>query len=284
MDYKLARDFSEHQWPTAFTTYQAFGADGYVYKSSIVTTASDGSNSSSGIFLKIDDSNSPYEYKLVADIAELPPFLVQLNEQGTAGYRSKAYLFNGTQPFNVYVRDASRPSAKYFHRYGRCVSNPDELFVQINRYGAQGYRLLGSLTSVDFCTVYIKDTSKKPKFVYKMVPQLTVIDDFLTKTNELGAQGYRYPGLINTTLVSNGTISQQPVPLYYRDKTQKDCTFSYTSAPLPTSPDALLALLEKQEAKGFNIGGPFPTSTGQVLIFEKIRNCQYKSLNIDAFY
>ena len=284
MDYKLARDFSAGQWPTAFNTYQAFGADGYIYVRRILTTANDGSNSSSGIFLKIDDSNSPYQYKLVADVQDTAPYLIQLNKQGAAGYRSKAYLFNGTQPFNVYVRDASRPSAKYFHRYGRCVSNPDELFVQINRYGAQGYRLLGSLTSVDFCTVYIKDTSKKPKFVYKMVPQLTVIDDFLTKTNELGAQGYRYPGFINTTLVSNGTISYQRIPLYYRDKTQKDCTFSYTSAPLPTSPDELLALLQKQKAKGFIIGGPFGASMGKDLIFVKIRNCQYKSLNIDGFY
>ena len=284
VEYILSQDFSEDQWPAAFNTYQAYGAYGYVYKSSIVTTANNGSNSSSGIFFKIGQSNVPYEYKLVADIQDTAPFLIQLNKQGAAGYRLKAYLYNGTQPFNVYVRETYRSSAKYIYRYGRCVSKQDELFVQINRNGAQGYRLIGSLSGPDFCTAYIKDTSKKSKFVYEMVPELNVIDDFLAKTNELGARGYRNPGFINTTFVSNGTISQHPVPLYYRDKTQKDCTFSYTSAPVPNSPDELLALLQKQEAKGFNIAGPFGTSTDQVLVFEKIRNCRYRSLNIDAFY
>ena len=284
MDYRLARNFSADRWPAAFNTYQAFGADGYIYVRSVLTTANDGSNSLSGIFLKIDDSTSAYQYKLVADIEAFPPFLIQLNEQGAAGYRLKAYLFNGTQPFNVYVRDASRPSAKYFYQYGRCVSNQDDLFVQINKYAAQGYRLAASFSTVDICILYIKDTSKKSKFVYERVPNINVIDDFLAKTNELGARGYRYARLSNTNLVSNGTISLQRIPLYYRDKTQKDCTFSYTSAPLPTSPNKLLALLQKEEANGFVFAWPFIASTGQFVIFVKIRNCQYGSMNIDGFY
>ena len=172
MDYRLARNFSADQWPTVSNTYQAFGADGYIYVRRILTTANDGSNSSSGIFLKIDDSTSPYQYKLAADVEGFASFLIQLNEQGAAGYRWKAYLFNGTQPFNVYVRDASRPSAKYFYQYGRCVSNQDDLFVQINKYAAQGYRLLASFSAVDICILYIKDTSKMSKFVYEMVPDI----------------------------------------------------------------------------------------------------------------
>ena len=284
MDYRLARNFSADRWPAAFNTYQAFGADGYIYVRSVLTTANDGSNSSSGIFLKIDDSTSAYQYKLVADIEAFPPFLIQLNEQGAAGYRLKAYLFNGTQPFNVYVRDASRPSAKYFYQYGRCVSNQDDLFVQINKYAAQGYRLLASFSAVDICILYIKDTSKMSKFVYEMVPDFNKTGDYLSKLNELGARGYRDPAVTATNFVSNGTISLQRIPLYYRDKTQKDCTFSYTSAPLPTSPNKLLALLQKEEAKGFIFSRPFHATIGQFLIFVKIRNCQYKSLNIDGFY
>ena len=164
------------------------------------------------------------------------------------------------------------------------MSNQDDLFVQINKYSVQGYRLLESLVVQSFCPIYIKDTSKKSKFVYKTVPDFDLLDGFLAKTNELGARGYRYPVLFSFPLVSNGTISYYPVPLYYRDKTQKDCSFSYTSTPVPNSPDALLALLQKQETKGLIFVTLYFASTGEFLIFEKIRNCEYKSINIDDFY
>ena len=226
----------------------------------------------------------PYQYRLVADTTDLPLYLAQLNAQGAAGNRFKAYFYNGTQPFNVYVRDASRPSATYIYRYGRCVSNMTELFAQMNRYAAQGYRLIQTLSGPRFCLVYIKDTSKKSKFVYEMVAGFTATEDLLAKSNELGARGYRTPGYTYVRLPLDGNLVYNEVPLYYRNKTQKDCTFSYTSAPLPNSPDELLALLKKQEAKGFIFTMPFDASTGQVLIFTKIRNCQYKSMNIDGFY
>ena len=284
MDYRLAPNFSADQLPSAFDTFETFGAKGYVYKLSITTTANNGSNSSSGVLLKIDDSKSAYQYSFDADPPTAALFLRQLNEQGAAGYRSKVFLSNGTQPFNVYVRDASRPAAKYIHRLGRCVSNMAELFAQMNRYGAQGYRLLGTFFLDGFCTGYIKDTSKKSKFVYEMVPDFNKTDDYLSKLNELGARGYRDPAVTITNFVTNGTVSEQRIPLYYRDKIQKHCTFSYTSAPLPTSPDKLLALLQKQEAKGFIFSRPFHATTGKFLIFVKFRNCQYKSMNIDGFY
>ena len=159
-----------------------------------------------------------------------------------------------------------------------------ELFAQMNRYGAQGYRLLGTFFLDGFCTAYIKDTSKMSNFVYEMVPDFNKTDDYLSKLNELGALGYRNPAVTITNFVSNGTVSEQQLPLYYRDETQKDCTFSYISASLPTSPDKLLALLQKQEAKGFIFSRPFHATTGQFLIFVKIRNCRYKSMNIDDFY
>ena len=251
---------------------------------SITTTVKDGRNTSSGIFLNIDHSKSPYEYSLDVLSLEATSLLKQLNAHGSKGYRQKSILFNGTTFLFVYVRDLSRSSAKYTYRYGRCVSNLGELFAQINKYGAQGYRQFGSFFSEGFCLVYIKDTSEKSQFVYEMVPELNKTADYLAKLNELGAKGYRNPAFATVALVSKGAVSEQRVPLYYRDKTQKNCTFFYTSAPLPNSPDKLLALLQEQEAKGFIFANYFHSTTGEVLIFVKIRNCDYKSINIDGFY
>ena len=280
----MARNFSEYQWLTTFNTFEAFGADGYIFIYNFMTTANDGSNTSSGIFLNIDHSKSSYQYKLDAGPPSPALFLRQLNARGDAGYRLKAYLDNGTEPFNVYVRDTSRPTVKYIYLWARCVSNLAELFVQMNRYGAQGYRQFRSFAIDGLCMLYIKDTSKKSKFVYEIVPDFHDTDNFLSKSNELGARGYRNPGITLANFVTNGTILSQRVPLYYRDKTQKDCTFSYTSAPLPTSPEELLALLQKQEAEGSIFARLVRTSTGIVPIFVKIRNCQYKSMNIDGAY
>ena len=251
---------------------------------SITTTAKDKKNTSSGLFLNIDHSKSPYQY--ILDV--LPPkatsLLKQANAHGAAGYRFKSGLFNGTTALIVYVRDLSRSSAKYTYRYGDCVSNLADVFAQINKYGAQGYRPFESILLEGFCLVYIKDTSVKSQFVYEMVPELNKTTDYLAKLNALGARGYHNPAVAPIPLVSKGTVSEQRVPLYYRDKTQKDCTFSYTSAPLPNSSDKLLALLQEQEAKGFIFARSFHATTGEVLIFVKIRNCQYQSINIDGFY
>ena len=163
------------------------------------------------------------------------------------------------------------------------MSSLAELFAQMNGYGAQGYRQFGSTFGTDFCLTYIKDTSKKSQFAYEMVPVFNETNELLAKANELGARGYRYVGVLGVDLTPNGTFSYQNVPIYYRDKTQKDCTFSYISAPLPTSPDELLALLQNQEEKGFIFARLFLKFPDEVLIFVKIRNCQYKSLNIDDY-
>ena len=84
-----------------------------------------------------------------------------------------------------------------------------------------------------------------------MVLDFDVIADFLAKANELGARGYRHTTAVLASFISNCTGSREIISLYYRDKTQKDCAFSYTSAPLPTIPDELLALLQEQKMKEF---------------------------------
>ena len=286
MEYRLAQKFFAYQLESTFNTFEAFGADGYVYMTSIFTTSKDGRTTSSGLFLNIDHSKSPYQYSFGVSRPNPTPasLLRQLNEQGARGYRPKTYLSNDTTSFIVNVRDASRPMAKYMYRLGRCASNLTELVAQMNKYGAQGYRLFDLTTVEGFCTTYIKDTSKKSQFVYEMVPKFDNTDDLLAKSNELGARGYRHPNIAGVIVKQNGSRLFQELPLYYRDKTQKDCTFSYTSAPLPTSPDELLTLLQKQEANGFIYARRFRASTGSVLTFVKIRNCQYKSMNVDGLY
>ena len=281
MEYKVAQNFSlDH----GLTTLEKFGAEGYNFIGTAITIANDGGNTSSGLFIKIGESKLPYQVRLDLSAPTIDSYRTQLNTQGAKGYRYSTYLFNGTAYFPIYVRDASRPSAKYIYQFGRCASNMTELFAQINKYSAQGYRLFRTLFFDDKCIIYIKDASKKSQFVYKMVPDFNTTADFLAKSNELGAQGYRHPSVVTTNLVSNGVVSNQLVPLYYRDKTQTGCTFSYTSAPRPDSIDKYLALLQNQAAKGFIRVRTLVTITGRVIIFVKIHNCEYKSMNLDASY
>ena len=284
VEYRLARNFSEYQWLTTFNTFEAFGADGYIFLYTFMTTAKDGSNTSSGIFLNIDHSKSSYQYKLDAGPPSTNLFLKQLNARGDAGYRLKVFLDNGTQSFTVYVRDTSRPTAKYIYRWAHCVSNLAELFVQMNRYGAQGYRQFGSFAIDGLCMLYIKDTSKKSKFVYEMVPDFNNTDDFLAKSNELGAQRLSYSSVsLQAYFVSNGTICNPAnTPLLSRYNTEGLHFLLYicTSAYCRLTSSSPCCKNKKQKVP--SSPGVVRASTGLVLTFVKIRNCQYKSINVDG--
>ena len=128
-----------------------------------------------------------------------------------------------------------------------------------------------------FCAVYIKDTSESPSLSTKWYPISIKLP--ITSQNQMNLVSE-----VIAILVSNGTVSTEQKLLYYRDKTQQDCTFSYTSATLSTPPDELLALLKKEEAKDFVLVGTSGEITGLVVIFVKTRNYQYNSMNIDDSY
>ena len=265
-----------------------FGATGYVYKGR-VNTVSNKTFASSYVYINIDNSKAPYQYRALIKPSTSAELLKQVNEQGVKGFRLKADLRNNTAQFYEYVRDASRPSAKYTYRHGPCVSNTDELFAQINKNAAQGYRVLDTLPQDNRCFLYIKDTSKHFKFVYEKVSDFNSTEDLLAKSDQLGAQGYRYVGGVVVGLLSDGQIKYSSMPLFYRDTTEKDCTFSYSSALVPDSPDNALAVLQEQEAKGFVYAFTFfdlsvPDFKGFFLIFVKFQNCHYKGLNIDTQY
>ena len=262
---------------------KAFGNISYVYKDRISTT-SNGTVTIFYVFINIDNSKSLYHYRFFTASTTSAELLKQVNGQGAKGFRYKVNVRNKSTDYFLYVQDASRPLAKYIYRHEPCVSNQDELFAQINRNAARGYRVLDSFLLDHFCVLYIKDRSQRSKFIYKMVSDFNSTEDLLAKANQLGDRGYRYVGYGYIDLVSNDTNSSLTVPLYYRDTTQKRCTLSYSSAAVPDSPANALALLQEQEEKGFIYDTTFSASNGSFLIFVKFHNCHYKSMNIDAFY
>ena len=265
-----------------------FGAMGYVYKGQI-TTVSNETSASSYVYINIDNSTAPFQYQALIRPSTSAGFLKQLNEQGAKGFRFEAGLRNNTVQFYEYVRDMSRPSAKYTYRHEPCVTNTDELFAQINKNAAQGYRVLDTFPQDKLCFLYIKDTSKHFKFAYKMVSDFNSNKDLFAKAYKLGARGYRYAGNVPVLFLSNGTASYSLVPLFYRDTTETGCTFSYISVEVPDSPANALAILQELAANGFLYAFTFydftvDTSGVPLLIFVRFRNCHYKGLNIDAPY
>ena len=266
-----------------FNIDKTFGAIGYVYKGTF-RTSSNGTVTATYAYINIDNSKLPYYFRLFLEPSTSAELLTQVNKQGAKGFRYASGVLNGTVQLLEYVKDRSRPLANYTYRHEPCVSNQDELFAQINKNAARGYRAADSYRIDDSCVLYIKDRSQRSKYMYKRVSDFNNTEDLIKTLDKLGAEGYRYAGYGSITFVSNGTSSSPTVPLYYRDKTQKDCTFSYSSASMPDSPATILALLREQEKKGFIYSSLFSTSNGSFLIFVKFHKCDYKSMNIDASY
>ena len=281
--YKLIPLPSDNRWQTILEIAKDLSASGYVYKQLLYTT-SNGTFTDFLAFIRTRKSRLPYRYRLFVEPSTSDALLKQVSAQGARGFRFKTYLGNATAFFLVYVRDSSRPLAKYIYRHAPCVSNRDELFVQISKNAAEGYRVLDSFLLSNSCVLYIKDTSKRSRFIYKSVPNFSTIEDLLATTNELGAEGYRHAGDLFIDFVSNATASYSRVLLFYRDTKQKHCTFSYSSAPVPSSGVELIDVLQEKEKKSFIYLKTFNSATGRFLIFVKFHNCRYKRMNIDASY
>lgn len=283
MNYLVAKQPSDGRWQEVFKHYKELGPVGYVFRNLFLIVSNE-SIAFADVFINIVNSSSTYQYRIFAQPSTAPELLKQLRSQSARAFRLKTYLFNDTTTFLVYVRDASRPSAKYSYRVGKCVSNLDALYGQMNTNAAQGYRLFGPLSQGDFCQLYIKHTSRQSKFVYEVVSNPDTLEDFLPKANQFGARGYRHPSETAVELVSNGTSSYKTVPLYYRDTTQKGCTFAYSSAPIPDSISKVNDLLQKQGRKGFTFLRSFRQPPTRFAIFMKMTNCRYELLNIEDTY
>ena len=138
----------EQSWEIA----KDLSASGYVYKQLLYTT-SNGTFTDFLAFIRTRKSRLPYRYRLFVEPSTSDALLKQVSAQGARGFRFKTYLGNATAFFLVYVRDSSRPLAKYIYRHAPCVSNRDELFVQISKNAAEGYRVLDSfLLSIPVCS------------------------------------------------------------------------------------------------------------------------------------
>ena len=287
LKYKFFQQPSYSDAETILNIDKQLGAMGYVYKGRVLTVY----NQTFAIFylyINIDNSKAPYHFRALISPSTSAGLLKQVNEQGAKGFRMKKVLYNDTAQFYEYVRDTSRPSAKYTYRHEPCVNNIDELFAQMNKNAAQGYRVLDTFSrNTRRCFLYIKDTSKHFKFVYAKVSGFNSTEDLLAKSNQLGARGYRYVGDVVPVLLSDDQGQYSTLPLFYRETTEKGCTFSYSSVLEPESAENTLAVLEEQEAKGFLYVSTFFNFNlldfkGFFLIFVKFQNCHYKGLNIDT--
>ena len=68
-----------------------FGAMGYVYKGRINTVTNE-TSASSYVYINIDNSKAPYQFRALLAPSTSADLLKQVNEQGAKGFRLKAGL------------------------------------------------------------------------------------------------------------------------------------------------------------------------------------------------
>ena len=266
------------------TAWTEKGAAKYAYMTSTII---DGSETSQflDIFITIKGSSRHYDYKFIDIPQTSAAFLRQANRLGAKGFRVKILLFNGTQQVFSYTRDRSRPSAKYTYRHLSCVSNVSDLIFQANQQAANGYRYISTLQIDNLCSVYIKDTSTKLKFIVETAPSFGNISAFIVAANSQGAEGYRFVDNNLILLKSGNTTNYARWSAFYRDVTQASCTYNYANFESPNTSALYLEQLDKQAAEGFIYLTSFLSFNRlRYTYYIKPNGCHYRDLGIDGLY
>ena len=283
MTYQLGETTGSYR--SVLSRWKAIGRKAYAYMT-VLVTPSGNSIEFYYVYINIDRSVSPYNYRSYPLPKSSTAYLKQLTEKGGMGYRPKDVLVNHKREnFQVYIRDTGRPSAKYIYRHMPCVKNLTEFYNQLNQQAAQGYLHIGSRELNGRCSVYMKDTSQKSKFIYGQVPRVNSTAQLASTANTWGAKGYRYASYQYITIKSGNSSDEKAVFLYYRDTTQKSCTFSYRFLPTPSTLTDSLTQLSDQAALGSVLAGTvYFYGEARVTIYMTMRNCQYEAMNIDSIY
>ena len=259
------------------------GAKGYVYMGGVLNTTSSGMP----IYAKVRGKAAEYAYHFLPQPSTGADLLNQLNSEGAQGYRLTRRIFSSSGSLNAYIKETSRSSTQYDYRYLPPPNELDVFFQQTNEQGADGYRYWGSYNLPGYSSIYVKDLSQYlSSYVYEPTSTVSSSEEFLTKTNALGQQGYRFvsfQAVISQTKQSpNGIPLWWVFPLYYKDITQAG-TYKYKVMPNPKSFPADITQLNEQAEQGYLfIGTQKFTATDDVILYYNWGEGAYDGLEIDA--
>jgi len=123
------------------------GRSGFLY----LLTAFNGDTGygEANVYMKNNASNAVYVYNALALPAAADDFLVQLNSEGTKGYRALAgdYGFNDATAYDttLYVKDKTQAAAFAYQQASGTIDTIVFSVDQKNSHGAQGYAYWGAL-------------------------------------------------------------------------------------------------------------------------------------------
>ena len=138
------------------------------------------------------------QYEALPYVTDRSALLAQMNAQGTRGFQYISGLLLGAEFVNLYVKEQN---TTFSYTAQDTASTTGDLSVQLNGFGARGYRFDSFLASG---TYYVRDNTATLIYSYDLPPAPTTTTGFLTQANDRGASGFHF---VFTFLIGGSTIA-----------------------------------------------------------------------------
>lgn len=153
-------------------------------------------------------------------------FLALVNEQGKKGFKYWSDYYLGPSMSSIFFQN-KLSEERYSYKALTPAMSSAEFLAQANNEGAAGSRYLGNYMFADgTISLYVKNDARSGTFSYLVTQYFDSSSEFLSKANELGAQGFRF---IGPRAFKDGGFS-----IFVRDNAKND-QFSYKIQTITTS-------------------------------------------------
>ncbi|MFK7967379.1 MAG: hypothetical protein AB8C46_25745 [Burkholderiaceae bacterium] len=201
-----------------------------------------------------------FSYKTTALQGNANDFGGEANQEGLSGFRYRSGQAFGGVTESIYIKDNSTDS-RFDHRLLAPSANIDDLIIQANAQGAEGYRFRGNLVfdpggADETVALYTRNSAVVAAYAYEAREPDNTAAGRLSQLNDQGVRGYRYI----SDFVFGGTTTRS----LYASNTSEAARYVYQLLDTPTDSAAFLQQLTEQGDSGSRFRGTIFLATDGV--------------------
>ncbi len=147
-------------------------------------------------FVRDENSNRSFQYRVLAGPSTGAAFLTQANAQGTEGYYFVLPYAFGLSTYLIYAKETGDATYSYALQSATDQNVPVTDFVmQANAQGASGFKFRTSYQFGDGArNIYVKDTSQAATYTWKLNADVSTLTELVDQANAEGGLGNVYLG------------------------------------------------------------------------------------------
>ncbi|MDO4232580.1 MAG: hypothetical protein Q4D19_10655 [Lautropia sp.] len=220
------------------------------------------------------DSNWRYAYTVASGIQDLNSFSKHLNAVGSAGYRFiSPFYFTGNNVISVSMVSVKDVDEKYEYQIVKAEQDGQKKLELLNEKGASGYQYYGDVAfGLDFYSAFVKNVSNPGKYHYRTVSLSVYPEQFVSKANAQGDDGYKYFGVFFTNLV------RQEWLFMTNENAHTKSVYRYKVAKKAPDLASFMAQINEHGEQGYRYKGQ-DISIGTIFIRDETQNAKFSYIS-----